>query len=107
MTLMFIAIVLFAACLAWAMMPDAGVAAIRKRVLGNVATEERPTVLGQLVELLAPINRYLPTGWYSVHIWRLLQAAGLRTPAIHFFVLQEIAGITGFFLYFMVTFSVV
>lgn len=102
MALMFIMIFIFAACLAWALLPDAGIAAIRKRVLGNVAVEERPTILGQMVEMLAPINRYLPTGWYSVHIWRLLQSAGLRTPAIHFFVLQEIAAITGFFLYFII-----
>ena len=56
-------IFLFAAvmCLVWALMPDIAQRLIRKRVLSEVGTDNPPTFLSQLTELLEPLNRRLPT----------------------------------------------
>ncbi len=90
------------ACLVLGLVPDVSKRLMRQRVLAEVAkAEARPTWLSQLTDFLAPINRYLPTGWYSVHIWKRLDAAGMKLPPMHFFVLQEIGAATGLGLYFV------
>ncbi len=97
--------VLIFACmvsLALMMMPDVTARLIRQRIFSEVAEESRPTMLAQLADLLAPINRLLPTGWYGMHMWRKLETAGVKTPPMHFLVLQEIGALTGLFIYFVV-----
>ena len=88
------------ACLVLALVPDVSKRLMRQRVLAEVArVEARPTLLSQLADILAPVNRYLPTGWYSVHVWKRLDAGGMKLLAMHFFVLQEIGAVTGLGLY--------
>ena len=98
-----ILVFLSVACMVWALIPDLSTRMMRQRVLSEVADyEARLSVLSQLVDFFAPINRYLPTGWYSVHLWKRLDAAGLRLPAMHFFVLQELGAVAGLIIYFIV-----
>jgi tight adherence protein C len=85
--------------LSWGMMPDLSGRVIRQRVLADVARETRPTLFDQLVDLLMPINRYLPTGWYSARVQSRLQAAGLKLPVMHFLVMQEIGAFLGLLVY--------
>lgn len=88
------------ALLAWSMMPDVTQREMSQRVLTEIAyQEERPTIWAQLASVLAPLNRYLPTGWYTVHVFKRLEAAGKRMPAMHFFVQQELGAITGLIFY--------
>jgi len=89
----------FGVCLTWGLLPDLSNRLIKQRVFSEVAVESRPTLLSQLADILAPLNRWLPTGWYSVHIWRLLEAAGLRLSPIHFLVMQELGALTGVIIY--------
>lgn len=92
------------ACLVWTVLPDPTKRLIRKRILAEMSSEGEPVpwhevALTRLAVLLAPLNRYLPTGWYNVHVWGLLQAAGLRLPPMHFLVLQELGAILGLIVY--------
>ena len=85
--------------LAWGLLPDLSSRLIRQRVFAEVAQEDRPTLLAQVTDLLAPINRLLPTHWYGTHIQKLLEAGGLRLPAMRFIVVQEIGALTGLLIY--------
>lgn len=86
--------------IAWAMLPDVAQREMRQRVMSEMMyQEERPDIWAQLARMLAPINRYLPTSWYFVHVSKKLDAAGKRMPAIHFLVQQEIGAITGLIFY--------
>lgn len=95
LTLLFIAVV----CLVWGLLPDIAGRLIRERVFAELASENRPTLFAQLADLLAPINRYLPSGWYSAGVSRRLQSAGLKMPVMHFLVMQEIGALTGVLVY--------
>ncbi len=91
---------LAAASIGWMLTPDLSKRRMRERVMSEVAHRDiRLTFLGRIAELLAPINRYLPLGWYSIHIWNRLDAGGLRIPAMHFFVVQEMGAATGLMIY--------
>ncbi len=90
-----------AACVVWTLFPDLSKRLIRQRMFSEVAKENRPTLLGRLAEALAPVNKFLPFSWYSVHMWKRLQAAGWRLPPMHFLVLQEIGATTGLISYFL------
>ncbi len=84
--------------LAWTMLPDVSKRAIRRRVLSELAQENRPTVLSQLADILAPVNRLLPTTVYFVHVRRRLDEGGVRMTPMHFLVLQEMAILGAVFL---------
>ena len=86
-------------CLVWGLLPDLGGRLIRRRVFSELAQDTRPTVFDQIVDILAPINRYLPTGWYSAGVQGRLQAAGLKLSIMHFLVMQEIGALTGVIVY--------
>ncbi len=81
------------------LLPDMSKRLIRERVLADVNEEARPPLLSQLAEVLAPINRWLPTGWYSRYMRSRLEAGAVRVAPIHFFVMQEIGALTGLFVY--------
>jgi len=83
----------------WGLLPDLSKRLIRRRVFAEVATEGRLTALGQLVELLAPLNRWLPTTWYATAYRSRLEAGGMRMAPLHFLVLQEIGAAFGLFCY--------
>lgn len=83
----------------WFVMPDVSKRMIRRRVFAEVAYGEKLTTIGQLAEMLSPINRLLPTTWYADLYRTRIEAAGLRMTPIQFLVLQEIGAITGLFLY--------
>jgi tight adherence protein C len=90
------------ALLVWGLLPDISGRLIHKRVLAEAAYEGPPRILDRLVRLLAGINRWLPTGWYSIHTKTRLQAAGLMKLSIfHFLVLQEIGAATGLLVYML------
>jgi len=95
LVLLFVSVI----ALTWGLLPDVSKRLIRRRVLAEVASEGRPTVLGQLTEMLAPLNRWLPTHWYAVTYRRRLDAGGLRMASVNFLVLQEIGSIFGLFTY--------
>jgi tight adherence protein C len=80
-------------------LPDLSGRVIRARALADVAKETRPTLFDQIVDLLMPINRYLPTGWYSARVQGRLQNAGLKLPVMHFLVMQEIGALLGLLIY--------
>lgn len=83
----------------WGMQPDSSGKLIRQRVLSELAQEANRTTFDKLVEWLAPINRWLPTGWYSASTQTKLQAAGLKLSSMHFLVMQEIGALTGLVIY--------
>lgn len=86
-------------CLVWGLLPDLPGRAIRERVFAEFGRENRPTLLDQLVDVLVPLNRFLPTGWYSTFVHSRLQSAGLKMSAMHFLVMQEIGALTGVLVY--------
>jgi tight adherence protein C len=85
-----------------ALYPDVAAQAIRRRVRKEIGAANPPTVLSQMTEALAPLNRYLPSSWYGEGIGAKLAAAGLRIPPIQFLVLQQMGGAGGTLLYFLV-----
>ena len=85
--------------LIWGLLPDIAGRMIRKRVFEELAHESRPKMFDQVVDLLAPLNRYLPTGWYSTGVQGRLAAAGLKLSVVHFLVMQEIGALVGFLVY--------
>ena len=91
------------ACAAWWLMPDRSRQAIRQRVIAQMPEGNRPTLWGQMAELLAPLNRRLPTGWYYTHVQRRLEAAGLRMSAAHFFAMQQCGLLAGAVICFVLT----
>ncbi len=95
LTLLFFSV----ACLTWGLLPDVSGRLIRQRVLADVAQEHRPTLFNQLVELVAPLNRWMPTSVYSARTQARLQAAGLKLPSTHFLVMQELGAATGLLVY--------
>lgn len=95
LTLLFFSVVL----LIWGLLPDIAGRLIRQRVFAELAQDTRPRMFDQIVDLLAPINRYLPTGWYSAGVQRRLQAAGLKLSVMHFLVMQEMGALTGVLVY--------
>jgi Flp pilus assembly protein TadB len=90
------------ALMTWGLLPDITGRLIRKRVMSELAEDELPTALDQVVDVLGPLNQWLPTGWYSARMGGKLQAAGLRMSFMHMFVLQEIGAVTGLILYVMI-----
>ena len=95
LVLLFLSIV----CLVWGIWPDIAGRMIRERVFTELAAENRPTFFAQIADLLTPLNRYLPSGWYSVGVQNQLQSAGLKMPVMHFLVMQEIGALTGVLVY--------
>lgn len=93
--LLFFSVVL----LVWGLLPDIAGRLIRKRVFAELAQDARPRMFDQIVDLLAPLNRYLPTGWYSAGVQGRLQAAGLKLSVMHFLVMQEMGALTGVLVY--------
>ena len=85
--------------LTWSLLPNASKRLIRRRVFAQMAGEERLTMLGQLGDMLQPINRWLPTTWYADRSRRRLEAGGVRVSPLHFLVLQEIGALFGFIVY--------
>ena len=83
----------------WGFRPNSSGQLIRQRVLSELSHEANRTMFDQVVEWVAPINRWLPTGWYSASTQGKLQAAGLKLSSMHFLVLQEIGALTGFVIY--------
>ncbi len=86
-------------CLVWALLPDASKRLIRRRVFTEVAAERRVSLLDQLTSALAPVNRWLPTGWYAAYFRKQLEAGGLRIGPAHFLVLQELGAVAGVLVY--------
>ena len=101
-TLSFILLFACVMCLVWALMPDIAQRLIRTRVLREVGVDNAPTALSQLTELLAPINRRLPTTWYLTSIRKRLDSAGVRVGAMQFLVMQQLGVIAGLILYVLV-----
>ena len=101
MVLMLAFVLLFTSvvCLVWGLLPDIAGRMIRERVFTELASENRPTLFAQIADLLAPINRFLPSGWYSAGVSSRLQSAGLKMPVMHFLVMQEIGALTGVLVY--------
>ncbi len=95
LVLLFFSIVL----LIWGLLPDIAGRMIRKRVFAELAQDNRPMMFDQIVDLLAPLNRYLPTRWYSAGVQGRLAAAGLKLSVMHFLVMQEIGALTGVLVY--------
>ena len=99
LTLSLILVFLSVAVLTWGLLPDLSKRLIHRRVFAEVASEERATVVGQLAEMLKPLNRWLPTTWYATVYRRRLEAGGLRMTPLHFLVLQEVGAVFGAFAY--------
>jgi tight adherence protein C len=95
MVFVFVSALLFA----WGLLPDISSRLIRKRILTELAEERLPTMLDQLVDVLAPLNQWLPTGWYSSRTIGRLQAGGVRMSFMHMLVMQEIGALTGLVIY--------
>ncbi len=90
------------ACLTWALWPDMRSRLVRQRMYHEINVDERPTLLSQLAQMLEPMHRFLPTGWYSTHMRRRLEAAGkARMQPLHFLVLQEMGMIAGLTCYLL------
>jgi tight adherence protein C len=95
LVLLFLSVV----CLVWGLRPDIAGRVIRERVFAELPKANRPRIFDQIVDLLAPLNRYLPTGWYSAGVQGRLQAAGLKLSIMHFLVMQEMGALTGILIY--------
>jgi len=84
-----------AALIVWALWPDESARIVRKRLQAEVGQEGGSLILRQLAILMTPINRLLPLGGYILKIQKRLDAAGLRVPAAHFIVIQELGAVVG------------
>lgn len=87
------------ALLAWSLLPNEASRLVRKRIYSEVHAAKRPSLLTQLGEALAPLHRRLPTTVYCDRATKLIEAAGLRLPPLHFLVLQELGALAGVILY--------
>ena len=86
-------------CLTWSALPNLSARTVRQRLFAEEHAQVGSSLLNQLTDVMDPINRLLPTSWYSVFTWRRLEAAGLRLAPMHFFVLQEMGALTGVLIY--------
>ena len=87
------------ATLAWSLLPNEANRLVRKRIYSEVNATKRPSLLTQVGEFLTPIHHRLPTTVYCERTTKLIEAAGLRLPPLHFLVLQELGAMAGVILY--------
>ena len=103
LTLIYVCVFVGFAVLVWAVVPTESMRLIRKRIYTDVGAKKRPSLLGRLVKLLAPLHRKLPLTLYCDQTTKSLESAGLRLPPLLFLVIQEMSAFTGLLVYAVLT----
>jgi tight adherence protein C len=104
--MLMVVLVLLAGGIAWYYSSDGTSEAVRTRIYKEISDQgKRPSLLGRLVELLQPINQYLPAAWISRKLVNRLEAGGVRMSPLQFFVIQELFCIGSGILIYVITFG--
>lgn len=83
-----------------ALWPDETKRVMREHLETTVGKSEEPMILKRLGQLLSPLHQMLPLEGYEKWMNKKQQESGLRIPALHFLVLQEVGFAFGLYAYF-------
>ncbi len=87
------------AAFVWALWPDPEMLLVRARLQSEVGQPEENVILKNLALVMEPVHKALKLGNYADWLNTKLEAAGVRMPAWHMLVVQELAIIGACFCY--------